>query len=113
MFEQDPTAGSLVDPSSTVTIVISEGPGTVIVPNVLGDEQSAAENELNAAGLGVQIDETETTDPDEDGVVLDQFPGPGSQARPGETITIRVGVLADDVPEPVPGDTTGPIEEIQ
>jgi beta-lactam-binding protein with PASTA domain len=46
--------------------------------------------------------ERTVTDPAEDGVVIEQRPGSGTQVDEGDTVTIVIGVLAqDDTLEPV------------
>jgi serine/threonine-protein kinase len=102
--EQQPVAGSEAQRHSTVTIVISQGPGTVGVPDVVGEDQKQAEADLGAAGLNVNVDQQDTSDETEDGVVLDQFPGAGTSAKPGDSVTIQVGHFIK--PEPVPPDGT-------
>lgn len=105
VFEQTPAAGSEAGRGSEVTIIVSEGPGTQAVPSVEGLRERRATSILAADGFDVRIEETETSDPDEEGIVLDQFPSAGSEAEPGATVTIRVGVAGPPtiVPPPSPG----------
>jgi serine/threonine protein kinase len=112
VFQQQPVAGTLAGRHSTVTIVISQGPGTVSVPDVSGEDQQQAESDLRAAGLSVSVEQQDTQDEAEDGVVLDQFPGGGTSAKPGDVVTIRVGHFVKQEPQPVPpgtSSTTTPI----
>ena len=106
VFEQQPSAGSSAQRGSSVTIVVSEGPGTVTVPDVLGKDRDEAAGQLNGLGLDVEIDEVSTDDPKEDGEVIDQFPRAGTQANPGQTVTIRVGIYEEPDPEPPTTTTT-------
>jgi serine/threonine-protein kinase len=76
-----------------VTIIVSEGPGTQPVPSVEGLRERRATNIIESDGFEVNVEEVETDDPDEDGVVVDQFPNAGTEARQGVTVTIRVGAL--------------------
>ena len=106
VFEQQPAAGTQAKRNSTVTIVVSQGPGNVTVPDVTGDDEKQAESALNAVGLGVNVDETDTSNSDEDGIVLDQFPGGGTSAKPGDTVTIRVGNFVKPQPTTTTSTTT-------
>ena len=108
VFEQQPSAGSTAQRGSSVTIVVSEGPGTVTVPDVLGKDRDEAAGQLNGLGLDVEIDEITTDDPKNDDRVIDQFPRAGTQANPGQTVTIRVGVYEEPEPEPPTTTTTTP-----
>ena len=58
------------------------------------EEYAAARQKLTAAGLVVQVTDSSTTDPSEDGIVLEQRPGPSTSVEEGETVTIVVGRLS-------------------
>ncbi len=88
VIDQDPTAGVNAQTGSTVTIVVSSGPGTVRVPNVVGMTQADAVNALTAAGFKSQI--TLQTGGGTVGDVVDQSPNAGTRAVSGSTVTITV-----------------------
>ena len=67
VIAQDPAAGSTVKQHTTVTVVVSNGAGTAVVPNVVGESQDQAKGDLKAAGLSVRIVKRTTTDANEDG----------------------------------------------
>jgi eukaryotic-like serine/threonine-protein kinase len=94
VVRQTPSAGSRIEPGSTVSIVVSEGQEMAKVPNVIGKERRAAVEAVRAAGLTPSVDEQETGVPAKVGKVTDQFPPPGSELEPGETVTIVVGKAA-------------------
>jgi eukaryotic-like serine/threonine-protein kinase len=98
---QDPAGLSEIESGSEVTIVVSTGAGSVIVPDVEGLFQDGAVRVLQNRGLDVVVQEETTVDPGEDGRVLDQAPEPGSRVRQGDTVSIVVGVL-EEAPEPAP-----------
>jgi serine/threonine-protein kinase len=91
---QTPSAGTDANKGSTVAIVISSGPSSVAVPNVVGQDQDTAERTLEDAGFVVTTIEEPTTDPTQDGLVVDQNPRGGVQASPGSTVQIAVATLA-------------------
>jgi eukaryotic-like serine/threonine-protein kinase len=91
VIAQNPTAGTSVKQHSTVTLVISTGPAPVPVPNVVGESQDAAKGDLKAVGLKIRIVKRTTTDPNEDGQVVDQSPSAGTRLAPGEFVTAFVG----------------------
>jgi eukaryotic-like serine/threonine-protein kinase len=91
VIAQNPGAGSTVKQHTRVTVVVSNGAGTAVVPNVVGESREAARGDLKAAGLSVRIVLRTTTDENEDGTVLDQSPSAGTRLRRGEFVTIFVG----------------------
>ena len=101
VFEQDPVAGTKVAKGDRVTITVSKGPGAVDVPDVVGLTRGDARGELQAAGFEVQIKTTESADPADDDIVLDQRPGHGTKLKKGRTVVIYVGQFT-----PPPDDTT-------
>jgi beta-lactam-binding protein with PASTA domain len=91
VIAQNPGAGSTVKQHTTVTVVVSNGAGTAVVPNVVGESKDQAKGDLKTAGLSVRIVQRTTTDENEDGTVLDQSPSAGTRLRRGEFVTIFVG----------------------
>ena len=51
VFEQSPAEGEEVEEGSTVTYTVSTGPGTVSIPNVVGDGENSAAGALEDAGF--------------------------------------------------------------
>jgi eukaryotic-like serine/threonine-protein kinase len=102
VIRQAPDAGSEVEPGSAVSIVVSKGEREeeqASVPNVIGSERREAVEAIRAAGLTPAVEEEETAVPSQNGRVLDQFPPPGSEQKPGATVTITVGKLVAEAPE--------------
>ena len=76
-----------------MTIIVSTGAGSVIVPNVEGQTESSARTNLIGKGLNVVIDEEETLEESEDGDVIDQAPARGHPRRDGRHGDDRRGCL--------------------
>jgi eukaryotic-like serine/threonine-protein kinase len=93
---QSPSGGTVVDSGSAVTIEVSIGQPQVTVPDVTGLSPAAASSRLRALGLVPSRQERSTTNPDEDGQVLDQRPGAGAEVEKGRTVVIVVGALIQD-----------------
>jgi beta-lactam-binding protein with PASTA domain/predicted Ser/Thr protein kinase len=106
VIAQDPAAGSTVGKHTAVTVVVSNGPAPAVVPNVVGLSQDAAKGDLKAAGLKVRIVKRSTTDPNEDGQVLDQAPSAGTRLSPGEFVTVFVGKFTAPTTTTTPTTTT-------
>ncbi len=99
VLSQSPSAGTEVEPGSTVSIVVSSGEEQASVPNVIGRSRSEAVEAVRGAGLTPSVEEEETEVAGKVGRVLDQFPPPGAELAPGDTVTITVGKRASAVPE--------------
>jgi len=107
VFDQSPEPGAEVNKGSTVEIVISEGPETVTVPGVVGQDADSATSALENAGFDVNVREQETTDPAQEDRVLDQNPAGGVRAEPGATVTITIGTFVLPPPEEEGGPGNG------
>ncbi|MEU3058889.1 Stk1 family PASTA domain-containing Ser/Thr kinase [Streptomyces subrutilus] len=85
---QVPAADTKVDQDSTVKVKISSGAPAVPVPDVLRVQFDDAEKTLKAKGFQVErkLQESESTA----GIVLDQNPKAGSQAKKNDVITLTV-----------------------
>jgi beta-lactam-binding protein with PASTA domain/predicted Ser/Thr protein kinase len=102
VIRQSPDAGTEVEPGSAVAIVVSKGEKEeeqAQVPNVIGKERREAVELIRAAGFTPSVEEEETEVPGQVGRVTDQFPPPGSEGEPGDTVTITVGKRAPEAAE--------------
>jgi beta-lactam-binding protein with PASTA domain len=90
---QYPAAGEPAKHGGSVRVNISQGPTGKAVPDVVGEDETTATTKLQNAGFDVKVVRQDTTDPAEDGVVLDETPAGGETAKPGAKITITVGSL--------------------
>jgi eukaryotic-like serine/threonine-protein kinase len=98
VINQSPSAGSEVEPGATVAITVSAGKQQALAPNVIGKLRSEAVMAVREAKLEPAVEEEETEIPSQVGRAIDQFPPPGSQLEPGETVTIVVGKKAAAAP---------------
>ena len=101
---QNPAGGSEVKKDTEVTVRVSNGEGTVTVPNVEGQPEDTAVSQLRSRGAtNIQVIEQETEDESLDGRVISQAPSAGSQIRASDQVTIYVGVFVEpEVPEEDP-----------
>ena len=106
VLDQAPPANSAQPKGSTVTLKVSRGPTTTAVPDVTDLDQDTATATLRSAGFQVAIQQRDTTDPAQDGVVLSQTPRGGKQSDIGSTVTIVVGVLITPTTETTPTTPT-------
>ena len=106
VLEQDPPAGEEVEVGTEVTITYSSGVGTITLGDYVGQKLSYAQRKLAAEGLSVSVDQRETTDSSEDGIVLEQAPTAGTNMSPGDRVRLVVGELVE--PDGTTTDTTTP-----
>jgi serine/threonine-protein kinase len=78
-------------PSSGSSAGGSSGTAKAVVPDVTGEDEATATVDLQNAGFTVDSVDSATSDPSEDGVVLDESPSGGSHAADGSSVTITVG----------------------
>lgn len=90
VIRQSPAPGTELREGQTVTLTVSTGPAKVTVPDVVGLDEQAAREELEAAGFEVKVVDEPTDNVDEDGVVLDQVPAGGTSTPSGRVVTITV-----------------------
>jgi serine/threonine-protein kinase len=106
VISQNPAGGTEVPRGETVTITVSTGPPQVEVPDVVGLGEDQATSRLRSDNLEPVREERAVTDPEQDGVVLEQRPGPGVEVDEGREIVIVIGVLEPgDTLEEAPGET--------
>ncbi|GAA3730683.1 serine/threonine-protein kinase [Spinactinospora alkalitolerans] len=114
----DPEEGSSVEPGSEVTLIVAEGPSTVEVPNVVGQNREQAEAALTEQDFTPDFTEEENAETPP-GTVIRQDPGAGQQAEPGTTVNVVLAEAPEQTQSPDPsedddgeddgdGDTPGP-----
>lgn len=94
VLQQSPAAGSTLRRNSPVSLVVSAGPSpqpTTPVPNVVGQDQATAANNLESAGFKVVVLNRPVTNQSKDGLVVDEQPRGGSGIPAGSQVTIFVG----------------------
>jgi serine/threonine-protein kinase len=103
VVDQDPNPREEADAGSTVTLEVSGGPGTVLVPPVAGLPQKDAINELEDAGLEVTID-TEPSDKVKKDLAIRTLPREATRVTKGERVRLFVSSGPEQVAVP---DVTG------
>ncbi len=100
VIRTDPPAGAQISKGETVTLIVSTGPSTVPVPNVVGLTTAQATSRLESAGFVVFPQTKTVLSPADDGRVVEQSPAANTTAAKGSRVTITTGVLG------VPTSTT-------
>jgi beta-lactam-binding protein with PASTA domain/tRNA A-37 threonylcarbamoyl transferase component Bud32 len=97
VVEQTPTSGELVDPESSVDLVLSTGRDTTLVPDVVGLSVADARPLLTDAGLEISEVREEPSD-DPEGTVLEVQPPEGSEVDVGSSVVLVASSGTIEVP---------------
>nr|WP_239308063.1 MULTISPECIES: Stk1 family PASTA domain-containing Ser/Thr kinase [unclassified Frankia] len=89
VIRTDPVAGTELAQSAQVTLVVSTGPATLVLPNVIQQPFEQARNQLQAIGLKV-IAQNINDDTVPVNSVVRTSPDPGQQVNRGSTVTLFV-----------------------
>jgi serine/threonine-protein kinase len=103
VVDQDPNPREEADAGSTVTLEVSGGPGTVLVPGVAGLPQRVAIKELEDADLSVTIDR-EPSDKVKKDLAIRTVPQEATKVTRGERVRLIVSSGPEQIPVP---DVTG------
>jgi serine/threonine-protein kinase len=106
VIEQSPDARSEVERDTAVDFVVSEGPATVLIPNVAGMEESEARQALSNACstppcLNINA-ERRFSNRVPSGTVIGTQPGRGQRVPFGSDVVLRVSQGPRPAPEPEP-----------
>jgi serine/threonine-protein kinase len=105
VIAQSPAPGTTFDGHGTVTITVSEGPGTITVPGVIGKTPQAATAALQAAGLLVAQGPQQYSPTVAGGQVMSQSPPAGKAVPQDSRVTIVVS--KGHSPVAIPTDLLG------
>lgn len=104
---QTPEPGASASKGSTITVKISSGKGNIIVPDVVGQTESIAEQMIRDKGFLAPVKEYQFSDTIDQGIVISQSPEGGEDGKAEDTITIVVSQGVENAKVPaVTGMTT-------
>jgi len=99
VISQDPAGGQKVSRDTTVKLVISSGPKTQDVPQVIGDSVEDATAELTGEPYNYEVQAEAVPSREPEGTVVGSDPAPGSPLEPGNTIVLSVASGQNTVPD--------------
>ncbi|MGI9665867.1 MAG: PASTA domain-containing protein [Acidimicrobiia bacterium] len=99
VIRSEPAGGTELATGETVTIVVSTGPGTVAVPDVVGLPAADAASQVEAAGLTSSAVEEPSEDV-EAGLVISTNPSAGTEVAAGTEVVMSVSTGPGDVEVP-------------
>ena len=98
VIRQLPAANETRSAGATVTIVYSNGAGTIVLDDYVGQKQSYAERKLAKQDLDVVVRMQSVDNESDDGIVLSQSPAGGSRVSPGTRVSLVVGEFTPPPP---------------
>lgn len=96
----EPPEGTELEVDGTVTLIPSSGPGMVSVPDVSGESESDARDELDETGLAVGGVSSEPSEDVDEGDVIRTSPPAGAQVQAGSSVDLVIS--GGDPPVTVP-----------
>jgi eukaryotic-like serine/threonine-protein kinase len=90
VLRQDPEAGETAEEGDVVQLIVSGGARQVEVPDVVDIPVEEARALIEEADLEVGQETTEASDEVDEGIVLDQSPGPGEEVAVGSKVDLLV-----------------------
>jgi hypothetical protein len=105
VVSQDPGADAVVGRGTIISVVLSAGRQTVIVPDVVGIPLDDARTRILDAGLTISVDtvSAEATE----GIVLETFPSAGTEVAAGDLLRVTVSGKTAGAGVLLPYDFTG------
>lgn len=102
VIRMDPAAGTEVDRNTTVSVVVSEGPATVTVPeDIVGQSLEYARESIQHAGLTVGPVSTVNSATVPANAVISADPAPGSSVARASAVKLQVSTGKVTVPDVV------------
>jgi eukaryotic-like serine/threonine-protein kinase len=108
VISANPSDGNKVAPGTVVTLTVSSGPAKIKVPDVVGMQETNAQNALQQFTVKTKIDPNSTKP---QGTVVRQSPSAGTSLLPGSTVFIWVSGGGVSVPD-VRGDPVSTAQQI-
>ena len=88
VLSTDPAPGTVVPPNTEISVKVSKGKAPITVPNVIGQDAGAAQQQLKALGLNVAFQQQQSDKPNNQ--VINQSIPDGSGVEKGATIILTI-----------------------
>jgi serine/threonine-protein kinase len=110
VISTDPAGGSKAPKGANITVVVSNGPTNLQVPNLFNNSQRAACGKLKGLGLTCHVQKGQPPGDRQvaPGFVYDQQPTEGATVAPGDAVTIFVADKPQTPPSQPGGTPTQP-----
>ncbi len=92
VMTSDPKAGKSERPDARVDLVVSKGLPPVIVPNLVGDSASSAQDQLEAENLKYSVSSEQNSSKIPEGAVISQSVSAGASVKQGSTVSVVISL---------------------
>jgi beta-lactam-binding protein with PASTA domain len=92
VIAQSPGDGASVAQNTAVNLIVSVGPATVTVPDLVGQTQATAQGQINGAGLTIGAITTANSATVAAGSVISQSPAAGTSVAPNSVVAFVVSL---------------------
>ncbi|MBR3560370.1 MAG: Stk1 family PASTA domain-containing Ser/Thr kinase [Oscillospiraceae bacterium] len=115
IIEQSPAAGKVVRDNREITVFVSTGVKSAVMPNVINQEHRAASIQLRQLDLNLVIDDTveEYSDSVSAGYVIRTSPAAGETLRDGDVVMLIISRGREVLPATVTSLTDIPLTQAQ
>jgi beta-lactam-binding protein with PASTA domain/tRNA A-37 threonylcarbamoyl transferase component Bud32 len=103
VIDQHPAAGAKVPEGSRITLVVSDGPAPIVIPNFVG--MPVAKAQARAGTLGIVLDTSQTVAGNPANTVASQNVTPGTKVTANTTVRV---VVNSGMPVNAPSTENGP-----
>lgn len=103
VIAQKPAAGAKVPEGSRITLVVSDGPAPIVIPNFVG--MSVEKAQARAGALGIVLDTSQTVAGNPANAVASQNVAPGTKVNANTTVRV---VVNSGIPINAPPANSGP-----
>jgi serine/threonine-protein kinase len=110
VISSNPAAGTTLDLPATVSIMVSQGPSTIQIPDLTGRTLADARSTLEQLGLHLGATTRDTSSFMPENTVLSQAPSPGATVSAGASVNLRVSRFPP--PPRFPSDTSTRIDSL-
>ncbi|MGW3507818.1 Stk1 family PASTA domain-containing Ser/Thr kinase [Streptomyces sp. NPDC000994] len=110
VISQDPAGDTEKEKGSVITLTVAKPAEKATVPNIVGATCDEAQQQLQGSNLKGTCREVPTSDPNQDGKVVQTVPAVNQQVDKGSNVDIQVGKLQQQPKKKVPnvrGRTVG------
>jgi len=98
VISSNPASGAMRDEGASVDLVVSAGPDTLTVPNVVDLDEERARATLEGAGF-TSINSRQVESLEDEGTVVAVTPGEGQQAAPDAPVTLQISTGTVRLPD--------------
>ncbi|MFF4144363.1 Stk1 family PASTA domain-containing Ser/Thr kinase [Streptomyces sp. NPDC001698] len=102
VISQDPKGDTEKEKGSTITLTVAKPAEKATVPNIVGATCDEAQQQLQGSNLKGTCREVPTSDPNQDGKVVQTVPAVNQQVEKGSNVDIQVGKLQQQEKKRVP-----------